>query len=79
MRFWKCKRRAPSGLEPGWSIDIDNGVGGSLVASIALHRVTLCRITHASSGSDLGLARSAVRREAAQWIAEYLARNHRPK
>lgn len=78
MRFWKCRRRAPSGPDPGWTIDIDDGVGGTLVASIALHHVTLCRITHASSGDDIGLARSMLRREAAEWIAEYMLRNPRP-
>ncbi|WP_399679415.1 hypothetical protein [Xenophilus sp.] len=77
MQFWKKRRRTPRELEPGWTVDIDEGTGGTLVATIALRHITLCRIVHASSGreGDGDGARLALRREAEDWIAEYVSRH----
>lgn len=60
-------------------MDIDEGTGGTLVATIALRHITLCRIVHASSGregeGEGDGARLALRREAEDWIAEYVSRH----
>jgi len=56
-------------------VEIDEDTGGTLVATIALHHVTLCRIVHASLDREDDGARLALRREAEDWIAEYVSRH----
>jgi len=75
MQFWKRRHRTPRELEPGWTVEIDEGIGDTLVATIALHHITLCRIVHASSDREGEGARLALRREAEDWIAEYVSRH----